>query len=95
VNKVRIAPQTITVEVYAEQNLRGPVLNYCNQLRRAGIDILVVEDGAPVHFGGAAGSIRAILPLHNQLYPSSSPDLNPIEECWRMMKESSGVCQES
>lgn len=43
----------------------------------------MVEDGAHVHFGGAAGR----LPISNQHHPPSSPDLNPIEECWRMVKE--------
>jgi hypothetical protein len=87
VKKVRIAAQTITAEVYAEQILAGPLLCYCNQMREEGVDVLVVEDGAPAHFGGPAGRIRAILPINNQPHPPSSPDLNPIEECWRMVKE--------
>ena len=47
----------------------------------------MVEDGAPVHFGTIAGDVPAITDIPNLPHPPSSPDLNPIEGCWRLVKQ--------
>lgn len=52
-----------------------------------GRDVLVVEDGAPVHKitnlvaeGAKAGVI-------NITHPGNSPDLHAIESCWAVVKD--------
>ena len=82
VNKQRVAAQTITSEVYAQQILGGPLLNNSNHASHMGIAPLVVGDGASVHFKGMAGRLWEILPIVNQTHPPSSPNLNAIENCW-------------
>ncbi|EIW69743.1 hypothetical protein TREMEDRAFT_61506 [Tremella mesenterica DSM 1558] len=83
----RIPAETITSKVYARQILWGPLQDYVNQARARGIeDVLVVEDGASVHFKGPAAAIRSLVNIPNLSHPPSSPDLNPIEGCWGIVK---------
>ena len=87
VNKQRIAAEKIDSKVYAEQILWGPLQDYVNGARARDVDVLVVEDGAPVHFKGAARTIRDLVDIPGLSHPPSSPDLNPIEGCWRIVKQ--------
>jgi transposase len=82
-----IKAQTINATVYCEQVLWGPMQAAVNEAKRDGRDPLVVEDGAPVHFKGVAKDIRPMLDITNLPHPPSSPDLNPIEGCWNMLKD--------
>ena len=59
----------------------------CGRARRWGTDVRVVGDGAPVHFKGPAKEIRDVVDIPHQPCPPSSPDLNPIEGCWMIIKE--------
>ena len=87
VNKVRIKAETINSEVYAKQVLWGLLHDLVVRARRWGIDVRVVYDGAPVHIKGPAKEIRDVIDIPHQPHPPSSPDLNPIEGCWRTIKE--------
>jgi RNAse (barnase) inhibitor barstar len=85
-NKIKYPADTITAEVYATQILDSQLLDYFNKATSAGISPVVVEDGAPVHFKGLAGPIRALYPIINHTRPPSTPNLNVIENCWSWIK---------
>lgn len=51
-----------------------------------GVDVLVVEDGAPAHCAQHTKNARATLGIKNLTHPPSSPDLNPIETMWLIVK---------
>ncbi|RPD70494.1 hypothetical protein L226DRAFT_470191 [Lentinus tigrinus ALCF2SS1-7] len=48
--------------------------------------MLVVEDGAPAHTAGLSKSARLRLGIHTLTHPPNSPDLNPIEPLWGLLK---------
>jgi transposase len=47
---------------------------------------LVVEDGAPCHSCKLAREARTKLGISSLIHPPSSPDLNPIENVWSLLK---------
>jgi transposase len=51
-----------------------------------GHDILVVEDGAPRHVSKLTLAARAELGIKNLTHPPKSPNLNPIEPLWNLLK---------
>ena len=86
VNGKKVHSETITGEVYARQVLAGPLEAYVNQLTRAGHNVIVVEDGAPVHTSKFVKTIRSLSSFPSAFHPSASPDLNPIENIWAILK---------
>lgn len=46
----------------------------------------VVEDGAPIHWSKLSLSAKSELDLANLSLPPCSPDLNPIENIWALLK---------
>jgi transposase len=77
----------LNAKKYIEQILRGPLKDFCMTLEvDKGHQFLVVEDGAPSHTSRAAGAERKELGIHNLTHPPSSPDLNPIEPLWLVLK---------
>lgn len=72
---------------YVRLVLNGPLKRAARQLRTARWrDILVVEDGAPCHSCKLAKEARAKLGISSLIHPPSSPDLNPIENVWSLLK---------
>jgi transposase len=78
----------LTSQDYAEQVLSGPMKDSILHLeKQKGQEILVVEDGAPPHRGKAAREAREKYGIHQLPHPPNSPDLNPIEPIWRLLKK--------
>jgi hypothetical protein len=74
-------------EKYVRMVLKGPLKRAANQHRTARWrDVLVVEDGAPCHSCKLAKEARAKLGISSLIHPPSSPDLNPIENVWSLLK---------
>ena len=56
----------------------------------AGDSVLVVEDDHPAHRSMTTNQAREQLGIHNLPHPPSSPDLNPIEPLWNVLKHRIG-----
>lgn len=73
---------------YAEQVLSGPLRDFLTHMEKEkGLDMLVVEDGAPPHRGKAAQNARQSYGIKSLAHPPNSPDLNPIEPVWILLKD--------
>ncbi len=72
---------------YVAQVLSGPLKDFVKDMEnRRGHEMLVVEDGAPGHRSKLANTTRAALGIKQLTHPPSSPDLNPIEPLWLLLK---------
>ncbi|ELY75458.1 transposase [Natrinema gari JCM 14663] len=59
------------------------ILALCNEFRE---DLIVVLDGAPYFQASAVTDLAARDDLAFVTLPSYSPQLNPVEECWRQLQ---------
>ena len=53
-------------------------------------DLIVVLDSAPYFRASAVTDLAARDDLVLVRFPAYSPDLNPVEECWRQLKDALG-----
>ncbi|KAF5312015.1 hypothetical protein D9619_003841 [Psilocybe cf. subviscida] len=77
----------LNAERYAKQIVSGPLKRFWASVEKdTGPGVCVVEDGAPCHRGIPAktAKIKAGFPIMD--HPPSSPDLNPIEPLWLLLK---------
>ena len=77
----------LTGERYVKQVLEGPLLAFLRELEEErGCPVLVVEDGAGPHRSACATACREKHGMLRLTHPPSSPDLNPIEPLWHLIK---------
>ena len=50
-------------------------------------NLMLMQDGAPGHAGGSTRTELAERGIRVMVWPPYSPDLNPIETIWNLMKD--------
>ena len=79
--------KTIDRFAYVNHVLEGRLAGYCSKLRREGIpEVRTLEDGAGPHRSRLAAQAREELHIKQIFHPPNSPDLNPIEPLWGIVK---------
>jgi transposase len=85
--KIDVTKHKFTGQRYTDEILRPHLSKHLNYLRRYGQrHARVVEDGARIHWKKSLQGERARLKMANLPHPPYSPDLNPIENMWAMVK---------
>ncbi|KAG8744956.1 hypothetical protein FRC10_009191 [Ceratobasidium sp. 414] len=70
----------LSAQGYTDQVVSGPVKDFWEELtKERGQEILIVEDGAGPHKGKFG--------MEHLTHPPNSPDLNPIEPLWFLLKK--------
>ena len=88
----RIRAEGLNGQRYADWIISSQLSPMMTELRSEGReDVLVVEDGAPAHSSKVAKAARLECGITPLQHPPSSPDLNPIEGLWLILKTKIGV----
>jgi hypothetical protein len=82
-------PKGMNREGYVRWIVNGPLRRCVQEHKRARWrDVSVLEDGTPCHSWLGTKAARAKLKIPSLVHPLSSPDLNPIENVWHLLKMS-------
>ena len=84
---VRTRAEGLNGARYSEWIVKGQLGPMVAEMEREGrVNVLVVEDGAPSHSSKVAKAAREESGIRSLFHPPSSPDLNPIEGLWLILK---------
>ena len=50
-------------------------------------ELVLIEDGAPVHHSKLPQLWRQVYRMQKLCWPPNSPDLNPIKNLWKLIKD--------
>lgn len=82
----KVKAQGIDSEVYCEQVLWERLSRHVEELTLEGREVLSVEDNAPSHNSRRTNALRTQMGISRLNHCPNSPDLNPIEFCWFLVK---------
>lgn len=71
---------------YADEIIWPHLSRFVGELTEEGRETLVVEDGATIHHAPVPRALKLETGIVNLMHPAASPDLNPIENMWRIIK---------
>jgi transposase len=74
-------------EYVTAEHAKHFILALCEEFQG---DLIVVLDGAPYFRASAVTDLAARDDLALVRFPAYSPELNPVEECWRQLKNALG-----
>jgi transposase len=72
---------SINGDIYREH-----VVPIIHQFKRDILIPILMEDGASIHKAKATQELYQKLGILQMIWPANSPDLNPIESVWRLIK---------